>query len=112
MGARTDKGRALTRYMTGHTGIPMLAWDGMRGRIDAPPPYVIDVTTARKLQEWHDAIRESPVDSTHMAIRYDLGMSGVEDAWVGMRLRAFVPLLAAHYDSIRPRVQTYVEESE
>lgn len=109
MGVRADKGRALASYLTGHTGIPLLAWDGMRGRIDAPPPYTITVTTSRKLQNWHDDIRESLPGGLSIAIRYDNGMPSLDQAWVGMQLHTFVPLLTAHYDSIQDRVRTYVE---
>lgn len=109
MGVRTDKGKALTRYLTGNTGIPMLTWDGTHGIIEAPPPYRIDVTTSRKLEEWHELIREEMPDGLSIAIRYDNGMPGLDQAWVGMQLHSFLPLLTAHYESIRPRVQAYVE---
>lgn len=109
MGARTDKGKALARYLTGHTGIPLLAWNGGQGIVDAPPPYRIEVKTARKLDDWHDAIRHAPSEGVAMAIRYDYSVPTLEEAWVGMQLRTFVPLLTAHYESIRDRVQTYVE---
>jgi len=100
MGGRTDKGRAVTNYLTGSTGIPSLLWDGNRGSIDAPRPYVISVTTARKLQEFHDLIREEH-KGTHIAIRYDRGMDSVADAWVGMTLHNFAPLLQTHYEITR-----------
>lgn len=109
MGARTTKGQGLTRYLTGHTGIPLLKWDGTHGRIDAPPPYHIDVTTSRKLQGWHDLIREGLPGGLSIAIRYDNGMPSLDQAWVGMQLRSFVPLLTAHYQSIQDRVQTHIE---
>lgn len=101
MGARTTKGAALTRYLTGHTGIPLLTWDGQHGRIDAPYPYQIDVTTSRKLQTWHDLLREELPAGIGINIRYDNGMPSIDQAWVGMQLRSFVPLLTAHYESIR-----------
>lgn len=100
MGRRTDKGNALTRYLTGKTGIPFLKWDGVFGRIEAPAPYKIDVTTSRKLQNWHDTLREEAPE-VHIAIRYDNGMDSLEQAWVGMRLKDFAPLLQAHYESRR-----------
>lgn len=109
MGVRTDKGKALTRYLTGHTGIPMLTWDGLQSRIDAPPPYLIDVTTSRKLENWHALLREQLPGGLSIAIRYDNGMPSLDQAWVGMQLRSFLPLLTAHYESIRPRVQTHIE---
>lgn len=109
MGARTSKGLGLTRYLTGHTGIPMLRWDGLRSHIDAPPPYRIEVTTSRKLQNWHDLIREETPGQLGIVLRYDNGMPSMDQAWVGMQLHSFVPLLTAHYNSIQDRVQTYVE---
>ena len=109
MGIRTDKGKAITRYLTGHTGIPALSWNGGLGGVDAPPPYSIDVTTSRKLENWHELIRNGKPDGIGISIRYDMGMPSLEEAWVGMQLRSFIPLLTAHYESIRPRVQTYLE---
>jgi hypothetical protein len=105
MGARRDKGRALTRYLTGSTGIPFLAWDGIHGAIDAPSPYKIDVTTSRSLGNWHDLIRGINSASQHMVIRYDYNMDSVADAWVAMKLGGFVPLLTAHYQTISDRVE-------
>lgn len=103
MGGRTDKGKAVTRYLTGSTGIPMLRWDGLNSAVTAPYPYVIDVTTSRKLDNWHDLLRQDWGIATHMAIRYDFQMDSVADAWVGMSLRAFAPLLKAHYEAITER---------
>lgn len=109
MGARRDKGLALARFLTGHTGIPMLSWTG--NGIDAPPPYFFDVTTSRSLEKWHNHLRgyKDTGSEHHFAIRYDLSMDSVGQAWVGMSMDTFVTLLSAHYESIRPRVQTYIE---
>ena len=73
MGGRRDKGLSVTRYLTGQTGIAGLTWDGVRGQILAPPPYQIDLTTSRKLQNWHDLLG-AELPTTHIAIRYDYGM--------------------------------------
>lgn len=100
MGRRTEKGNALTRYLTGRTGIPFLKWDGVNSSIDAPAPYEIDVTTSRKLQNWHDLLRQE-VPGVHIVIRYDNGMDSIEQAWVGMPLKDFAPLLQAHYEARR-----------
>lgn len=99
MGERSTKGKALTRYLTGHTGIPFLNWSD--GIIDAPHPYLIRVTTSRKLQNWYDLIRTMPEDKISMSIRYDNDLPSVEQAWVGMQLRPFVRLLECHYNTIR-----------
>lgn len=109
MGGRRDKGLALTRYLTGHTGIPLLSWDGGHGRVAAPPPYQFRVTTGRKLQLWTDSIREPIAGSMDFSIRYEYSMPSIDQAWVGMKMQTFVPLLTAHYESIRDRVQTYKE---
>ena len=100
MADRANKGRAVTRYLTGSTGMPSLLWDGIRGSIEAPHPYSIDVTTSRKLQNWHDLLREEH-KGIRIAIRYDRNMDSVAQAWVGMTLQDFAPLLQAHYETTR-----------
>lgn len=105
MGVRRDKGRALTRYLTGSTGIPFLHWDGINGCIDAPHPYVIDVTTSRALANWHDLIRDIKDDTQHMVIRYDNSLPDVSHAWVAMKLSGFTPLLTAHYNTLQDRIE-------
>lgn len=100
--SRNDKGLALARYVTGRTGIVGCSWDGGHSRIIAPYPYHLDVTTSRKLQNWHDLIRSYPDGGNviHAAIRYDREIDNVAGAWVGMRLAALVPLLQVYNDSI------------
>lgn len=103
MGVRRDKGAALTRYLTGSTGIPTLSWDN--GVILAPSPYRIEVTTNRKLETWHELMRRLPADKPHMAIRYDNVLPDVSYAWVGMTLGGIAPLLQAHYETIADRIK-------
>lgn len=103
MGGRADKGRTLTRYLTGSTGIPFLTWNGVT--VEAPAPYKFSVTTSRSIQNWAENVRAITGDQPHMAIRYDYNMDSVADAWVGMRLGAFVPLLTLHYNSISDRIE-------
>lgn len=103
MGVRRDKGKALNRYLTGTTGIPMLMWDG--SGIQAPSPYKIDVTTSRSLDNWHRLIREITDDKPHMVIRYDNTLPDVSHAWVAMKLSGFVPLLTTHYESMQDRIK-------
>jgi len=105
MGVRRDKGLALARYMTGTSGIPGLSWEGLHSEITAPPPYQIDVTTSRSLENWHDLIRGIDGDQPHMAIRYDNSLSDVSQAWVAMRLSGFIPLLTAHYNTMKDRIE-------
>lgn len=110
MGLRSSKGQGVARYLTGATGIPMLHWDSGTSRISAPPPYLLDVTTSRKLQNWHDLIRsDTDSHSMHAVIRYDMSIDSIEQAWVGMNMRTFSTLLTSHYESIRPRIDSYVE---
>jgi hypothetical protein len=110
VGGRNTKGMAVGRYLTGCTGIPMLSWDLSTARITAPPPYAIDVTTSRKLQNWYDLIRaDTDAHTVHAVVRYDMSFDSVEQAWVGMNMRTFSKLLTAHYESIRPRINSYVE---
>jgi len=104
---RNEKGRALSRFLTGRTGIPMLSWDYMESRIDAPPPYRIDVTTSAKIEHFRKLLMDKPGTSTHMVIRFDKFIPGIEGAWVGMRLADFTPLLTAHYQTISDRINTY-----
>ena len=109
MGERTTKGNAVTRYLTGRTGIPMLTWNGQHSRIQAPPPYSFDVVTARKLQWWHDAIRDCTNDGIQAVIRYDNSIPTLDEAWVGMHLSTFSTLLTTHYDANRDRVETFMK---
>jgi hypothetical protein len=105
MGTRSTKGLAVARYLTGSTGIPMLSWDGGHSRVLAPSPYTIDLTTSRKLQNWHDLIREIDSPAPHMVIRYDKDLPDVSHAWVAMKLMGFAPLLGVHYETISDRIK-------
>lgn len=106
MGRRRDKGLATARYLVGNIGIPGLTWDASTGQIDAPYPYVIPLATERKLETWHDLIRVEPDDRLRFSILYNYGMDSLDQAWVGMQMRSFTPLLTAHYDTIRYRGET------
>ena len=103
--SRNDKGRAISRYLTGSTGIPSLYWNNTT--VESPPPYDFTVTTARKLMLWHEHIRGGN-HGIPIAIRYDHDLDSVADAWVGMRLEHFAPLLKAHYESISDRINTHL----
>jgi hypothetical protein len=96
VGVRREKGMAITRYLTGHCGIVGLSWDGTCNQILSPSDYQIDVTTSRKLDNWHQLLRQETTNA-HISIRYDLGMDSINQAWVGMQMSDFVPLLTAHY---------------
>lgn len=106
MGTKRDKGMAVTRYLTGSTGIPFMSWNGGHSQIDAPYPYMFRVSTARSISNWADQIREIEGDMPRVCIRYDGDIPDVSHAWVGMKLMGFVPLLTAHYEhNIAPRME-------
>ena len=97
MGVRANKISVLFRYLVGTTGSAMLSLDKLD--IKAPHPYRFSVTTARKLQVWHDHIlHDDESGKVNIHIRWDNNLSGVDEAWVGMKLDEFVPLLAAHME--------------
>lgn len=103
---RREKGRALARYLLGHSGIPFISWDGVG--ITSPNPYQFDVTTSRNIRNWSQKINV-PYEGGKIraVIRYDADIGGgVESAWVAMDLKTFVELLKAHYDHVvEPRVR-------
>jgi hypothetical protein len=103
MGVRADKGRRLANYLTGHTGIPFISWEGNYG-IKMPAPYSLSLTTSRALQNWQDDIKALPLDRPHMAVRYDNALPDMDHAWVAMNLSGFIPLLVAHYNTISDRI--------
>lgn len=94
MGVRTDKGRAVARYLTAATGIVGFRWTGQN--IESPAPYRIHLTTSRKLQNWTDALTEA--DGLAFAIRYDYILPELTEAWVGMHLDTFALLLQAYHE--------------
>lgn len=108
MGFRDEKGKAIARYILGHTGIPTLAWT-RGGNMEAPPPYRIRVVTDRSLDRFRLTLEERTSGRLNIVVRYDGDIPELEDAWVGMRLSDFVQLLQAHYEANRDRVETYVK---
>lgn len=108
MSPRNDKGKAVTRYLTGHAGIPMLSWDGSTSRIDAPAPYAIQVMTDTKTWRFFEAIKEFPSTGLPFVVRYDKYLETVDQAVVGLRLSTFSAILSAHYTSIADRIDTLV----
>ncbi len=102
---RTDKGRAISRYITAATGIPLLSYDRDTSKIVGPPPYAFLVTTDAAGWRFFKAIRESDLP----VVRYDGYVDSVEDAYVAMKLSHFTQLLAIHYNSMQDRVTTYIE---
>lgn len=106
MGVRRDKGQSIARFITVATGIPGVRWAG-NSMLDMPYPYQAHVTTARKLQSWHDAIAATSQSDrpVAIAIRYDNGMPDVAHAWAAMPLSTACLLIGHHYETIRERGQ-------
>lgn len=109
MGVRTDKIRALYRYMLGHTGMHGMSLDN--NVISLPYPYALTVTTSRKLQNWHDNLHYKNVDGRiNIHIRYDNSLENVDNAWVGVPLHDFVKLLTAHVNQTEQEGRTNAAE--
>lgn len=99
MGRRSDKGRRVTRYLTGHTGIPLLRYDGLTNTIEAPAPYSISLITDAKWWRFGErvaATNDQP--GIPFVIRYDGYIDDIDNAIVGCNLRAFTQLLTKHYE--------------
>lgn len=108
MGERTTKGRALARYLLGHTGIPFLSWDGSTGgTITAPYPYQIDVSTAASNEAWRlRMMADYDHSKLRFIIRYDNKFKTIDDAMVAMDMRTFVQLMKTHYETVvEPRLK-------
>lgn len=92
MGRRRDKALAVTRYLTGTTGIPFIRWDGVR--IEAPSPYGIEIVTDAVWDRFGSKVRATSEQvGIPFVIRYDGYVDGVENAIVGTNLKAFAQLL-------------------
>lgn len=100
MGARRDKVLAVARYLTGHTGIPLISWDGKGIGLSSPWPYKISVSTDASLVRWRDALDPSGGKTMPIAIRYDKYVGDINDAIVAMRLSDAVKLLSLHYKTL------------
>lgn len=106
---RADKTRAVVRFLISRTGIPLISWDGIGKKIDAPPPFGFVMSTDAAGWRFFQNIRELPRDGIHAVVRYDAHIDGVNNAVVGMTLETFVLLLESHYNKVQDRVQTFIE---
>lgn len=95
---RSDKGKSIARYLSAHSGIIRLDWDGTASQIVGPYPYHLDVVTDARSDRFFQAVRGLP-DNNQIAavIRYDKFVDGVDNAVVGCTLRTFAVLLAQHH---------------
>ncbi len=101
MGQRRDKSLAVARYIVSASGIPGIRWDGT-GQLEAPWPYSINLTTSKKLENWHNLLRREPeTGKINISIRYDHGLPDVAHAWAALPLRDLATLMQSHYDKER-----------
>lgn len=103
--SKSTKGKAVARYLSANSGIPTLFYDISSDTIDGPPPFRFKVITDRNTTRFFRAIREEDIP----IIRYDRYIESIDEAYVGIKLSAFATILGAYYDSLRDRVQTYIE---
>lgn len=99
---RSDKGKAVQRYLTGHAGIPFLRFDGSDNTIAAPSPYDIKLVTDAhwwRFNEYVRAANEKP--GIPFVVRYDGRIDGVDKAIVGCSLYAFTQLLSNYEKQMR-----------
>lgn len=106
---RSDKTRAVVRFLISRSGIPLISWDGIGNKIDAPPPFGFVISTDGAAWRFFQYVKELPSEGIHAAIRYDAHIDGVNNAVVGMSLETFATLLESHYNTVRDRVQTFTE---
>jgi hypothetical protein len=96
---RTDKGRAVARYLATEGGITTAKFEGIGNWIEMPHPYMAKVVTDRSLARIMEYLPQ--VKDVGFVIRYDGNMKTVSDATVTMRIDAFAQLLAAHYEATK-----------
>lgn len=106
---RADKTRAVVRFLISRTGIPLISWDGIGNKIDAPPPFGFVMSTDAAGWRFFQYVRELPRDGIHAVVRYDAHIDGVNNAVVGMSLETFATLLESHYNRVQDRVNTFIE---
>lgn len=105
MGDRHNYGLSVTRFLTGHTGIPNLRWDYKHSLIESPLPYEINLTGERSSERLFSRVRAQ--DPNHLgAVISRMGEQRIADSFVTMRLQSYSALLAAHYENVAlPRIQ-------
>lgn len=99
---RSEKGKSIARYLTGHAGIPLLRFDYMNSIIEAPHPYDIRVVTDAKWWRWSEYVKETnDKQGIPFVVRYDGYINGVDQAIVGCNLRTFTQLLETYEKNMR-----------
>lgn len=99
MGVRNDKGRRISRLITGHTGI-VTQFDLTEGII-APRPYSFTLCTDRHFGRHAQAVRDLSTYGIAGVIRFDNTFESVHDAWFTMRIDTALELIKLHHDQGR-----------
>lgn len=99
---RNDKGKAVSRFLTGHTGIPFLRYDYLNNIVEAPSPYSISMTTSGEWWRFGEHVKKTQ-DMTGLpfVVRYDAHIDGVDNAVVGCTLNTFAQLLAEYETNLK-----------
>ena len=96
---RSDKGKKVARYITGHAGVPFLRFEGITSTIEAPSPYSIDVVTDAKWWRFGEKVAATnEVTGIPFVVRYDAYITSVDEAVVGCNLRTFQELLHKYHN--------------
>lgn len=102
--SRANKGRAVVRYLTGSSGIPLISWDTVSNDVSAPTPYFFTVTTDAVNWRFWQRVKELPDKQIAAVIRYDKYIDNTADAIAGIRLSTLGQLLSVHYKTIEDRI--------
>ena len=110
MGARRDRGLAISRYISSETGIPFMGFENRANVITSPRPYLFQLVTDRANEALPRAMKELPRTGVPIAVRHNLFVSdSITDAWFVMRGSDFMPLLKMHYEANADRVRAFTE---
>lgn len=102
--SRTNKGKSVARYLTGHSGIPNLSYDPSAQEVKAPYPYSLALTTDATAWRFFHYVKELDEKSISAVIRYDKYLESVDQAVVAMKLGGFATILGAHYETMHDRI--------
>ena len=111
---RQDKNKAVARYLSAYSGIPLISWDGAvtnlgASLLESPAPYTLNVSTDAVHWRFFANVKALPDRGIPAVIRYDKYIDHLEDAVVGMRLSTFTSLLSAHYGTISDRITNTIK---
>ena len=109
MSGRADKTRAVSRYLTAYSEIPLISWDGHSNVLDSPAPYRFVVSTDATSFRFFAGVKDLPSTGISAVIRYDKFLDNIEDAVIGMKLPTFTSLLSAHYGTISDRITNKIK---